>query len=157
MKATKHCGFFILAALVFSAAAAMAAESMKFWSYDMLTIQTPKDWTLEKDKNERITIFSADKSTCVKVHVLEPIIKETSREIAEISRAKVNGSELKDNGDGLFSFTFEIDGKRVRSIVGKIHASAIIISVTGEDPNLEAVMKSLKLKLTFVPSIGSLL
>jgi hypothetical protein len=100
-----------------------------------------------------VSFFNADESSSVEVLVIEPYTGMASRQFAEKLRAEVNGTRLTDSGDGLFTFTNVKDGKVWRNSVGIIETSMIAISVTGKDPNLEAIMKTLKLKLTFNPNI----
>ena len=145
--------FVCLSAILFASPAA-AAET-KFWFYDTVTLQTPKDWTVDKTK-QAVSFFNADKSTSLTIQILEPFTQATSQEFAESIRAKANGTELKETGDGLFSFTVEKDGVLWRNIAGVIKTSGIFIYVKGNDPNLEPTLKSMKLKLTYSPNTTSM-
>ena len=130
--------------------------AMQHLFYDAFTMQVPKDWTVEKNK-QGASIVNADKSSSIVIQVLEPFTQLPSREFAEKIRAQGKGSELKDNGDGLFSFTVEREGKTYWNLTGVIQSSGIYIFTTGQDPNLEAALKTLKLKLTFSPTVTPLL
>ena len=133
---------------------AMAEQKKKYWFYDQFTMQTPDNWTVEKNK-QVVTLFNADKSASINIMVVDPVV-ESSREFAAAIFSSVfdkfKDLDIKDVGDGLLSFTYEWDGVTWRSIVGVIVANGIVINVTGDDPDIEESLKSIKLKLTFTSS-----
>jgi hypothetical protein len=132
-----------------------APAEMKYLFYDHFTMQVPKDWTAEKNK-KAVTIANADKSTTLVIQTIDPFNQASSRDFAESLRSSGNGTELKDNGDGLFSFTTEKDGKTWRSLAGVINSSAVFIFSSGNDPSLEAALKTLQLKVVFIPNVSAL-
>ena len=70
--------------------------------YDAFTMQVPKDWIVEKSK-QGASIFNYDKSTSIVIQVLAPFTQLLSEEFAGKIRSQGKGSELKDNGEELFS------------------------------------------------------
>jgi len=156
--------FTVMAVLVFvflSTAFCFTAPAealLKSWSYETFSIQTPKDWEGKKT-GTTVSISNADKSLLLEITVVGRQGEETSREFAEGFRSGFsNPSDLKDNGDGLFTFTFDDpDGNKRRYIAGAAAHSRIVICVTGKDADLEAVLNSLQLKVSFFPNVKALL
>jgi hypothetical protein len=161
---------FVLACMLIvvfcSSAKAADTVKMKYWFYDSFNIQTPDNWKAQKDGSS-VSFFNADESAYLMILVEDRQGKESSRELAEANLANVdrsvmkddgNGLKLKDNGDGLFTYSYiDPDGNKWRHIIGVVAYSMIQISMAGEDPNMEAALKTLKLKVTFVPNVKSLL
>jgi hypothetical protein len=126
--------------------------------YESFSVELPNGWTAEKDPSpdqESVTFTSKSGFSAVAVTVF-PSLAFESRAFAEAVSKEAGGDGVKDNGDGLYRFDIVTDGVTARSLVGMLAGQGVVITVTGDDPDLLSVAASIRIKLDFRPDMTKL-
>ena len=146
--------FLTLFLIMYSQFAADAATKM---DYENFSVELPQNWTAEKDTNGNfISFFSADGSEVLQIFVKRPFNTMSSKEFADSVCARSDGYDFKDNGDGLYSFKYNLHEVECRELVGVYGNTAIAIVTAGKSAELKALAASIGIKILFNPKTESL-
>ena len=139
----------VLAAALLTLASHAFAVNGVHQEYDTFSIDYPEGWAADRKATasyETFTLSNPEETALVSV-VVKPTSGMTSQNYAEVTRKNLKGSALRDNGDGMYSFTYDMDGIKCRSLLGVKGEQGFCITVAGQDPNLKAVVASVTFKV----------
>lgn len=128
----------VCAVLVFAGCSFAEVKKFKDFSADV-----PAGWTAEDDGEGTVSFTSNDGGAAVSITVAAHE-GESAKNIAEAFRAELKGKELKpiDNG-----FAFEYtnnNGVKGMCVVSTDEKKFLAITGTGDDPNIDAIIGSIK-------------
>jgi hypothetical protein len=126
--------------------------------YESFSVVLPDGWTAEKDPSpdqESVAFTSKSGFAAVAVTVFPSLALE-SRAFAEAVSEEAGGDGVKDNGDGLYRFDIVTGGVKARSLVGVLAGQGVVITVSGDDPDLAKIAASIRIKLYFPPDVTKL-
>ena len=140
----------------FGAVSALAAETATKLEYENFSVEVPKNWTAEKDADGAVTFSNADGSQVLAVMVKRPFSGMTSKEFADYVYSGSKGYDMKDNGDGSYTFKYTSRGVECHELAGVFDDAVVAILVGGEGAELKAIAASVGIRILYRPKTESL-
>jgi hypothetical protein len=113
--------------------------------FDEFSIDLPKDWAANGDGDGYYEFRAPDGSGELAVQVVSAEGAE-SVDFAEFARGELNGSEMSEDKDGFFRFSYAENGKEFRALAGVRGGRAILIEASGKGNDLYRILMSLAFK-----------
>lgn len=110
--------------------------------FKTFTADVPEGWQVVEEAGKVSLTSTAENSAITFMHA--PLEGATGKQIADTFVQQLNAKDLKDEGDGVYTFNFDA-GKGVIShcAVSTDDTTFLFISVTGESPAIAGIMSSL--------------
>lgn len=130
----------VLAAVMVWAFASVASAAVR--EFNEVTVDVPDDWTVQ-EQGPMVLLIAPGQTSAVTV-VVAPSQGMDAKQIAETGSRSVNGSSVKDEGNGVWSFTFEASGQKGTMLVSSAGDKGVVCTLVGDHPQLMEIGRSVR-------------
>jgi len=132
--------FFSLCLSLLLSVPALAADRQ----FETVTINVPEGW-IAQEQGSMVLLIAPGNSSAVTV-ITGPSQGLDARAIADTASKSAGGSAVKDEGGGVYSFSYQSGNQKAVMLVHTEGQTGIICTLVGDHPQLMDVARSIRLK-----------